>query len=71
MLEIGREFAAVGQNDTAKKALEYALSTRAAQQSQKHQRRVPEFLLQVGKVLTEFERQKDQNNTGYAQQAHQ
>lgn len=31
MLDIGREFAAVGQNETAKKALEYALTTRASQ----------------------------------------
>ena len=30
MLDIGREFAAVGQNETAKKALEYALTTRAS-----------------------------------------
>ena len=30
-----------------------------------------EFLLQISKVMTECERQKDQNNTNYAEQADQ
>ena len=28
-----------------------------------------EFLLQVGKILTELRKQEEQNNTGYAEQA--
>lgn len=69
MLDVSEAFASLKQNETARKALEYALSTRASQQSQKNQRKVQEFLLQVSKVLTEFEKQKDQNNAGYAEQA--
>mmetsp|Transcript_22914 Transcript_22914/g.35248 ORF Transcript_22914/g.35248 Transcript_22914/m.35248 type:complete len:129 (+) Transcript_22914:2624-3010(+) len=45
MLDIGEAFTAVGENNTAKKALEYALSTMASHHSQKHQRKVQEFLL--------------------------
>jgi hypothetical protein len=51
MLDIGREFTAVGHNETAKKALEYALTTRASHQGAKHARKVQEFLLQNTKVI--------------------
>ena len=70
LLDIGHAFVAVGHEETAKKALEYALTNRAAHHHQRnHLRKVQEFLLQISKVMTECEKQKDQNNTNYAQQA--
>ena len=52
ILDISESFAAEGRHETARKSLEYALSTRANNQSQKNQRFVRDFLLQVGKVFT-------------------
>jgi len=56
LLDIGEAFAELDQNSTAKKALEYALVQRAKHQGQKQQRKVQEYLLQVGKVMTEYEK---------------
>lgn len=56
LLDIGQAFAEQEQNLTAKKALEYALVQRAKHQGQKQQRKVQEYLLQVGKVMTEYEK---------------
>lgn len=57
LLDIGQAFVAVGQDETAKKALEYALTNRAAHQQQRnHLRKVQEFLLQISKVMAECER---------------
>jgi hypothetical protein len=55
------------QHVTARKALEYAMTTRANSQSQRNLKKVQEFLLQVGKILTELRKQEEQNNTGYAE----
>ena len=68
--DISEAFVKSGQHKTARKALEYALITRANMSgSQKVMKKVPEFLLQIGKVYTELEKQKVLNNTGYAEQA--
>ena len=65
--EISDAFVACGQDKTARKALEYALLTRANKSGQQKQmKKVPEFLMQVGKVDTELEKQKLLNNTDYA-----
>ena len=43
--------------------------TRATYENAKKKQKVQEFLLQISKIHSEFERQKDQNNDGYKQQA--
>ena len=45
MLEIATAFGELGQDNTAKKTIEYALTFRAAKQTAKHQRKMQEFLL--------------------------
>ena len=56
MLDIGNAFYDIGQPQTALKALEYSVLNRATRQSQKNQRKVQEFLLQISKVMNENER---------------
>lgn len=69
LLDISHSFADAGQNETAKKALQYALVMRASKENARNQKKVQEFFLQVNKVLTEYAKQKEQNNAGYAEQA--
>lgn len=45
MFDIAQAFSDVGEDETAKKALEYAIVFRANTQSAKNQRKVQEFLL--------------------------
>jgi uncharacterized membrane protein len=71
MLDIARAFTSVGEHDTAKKALEYAVVFRANTQSSKNQRKIQEFLLQVQKVLDVNQNQKDKNDHEYADLASQ
>lgn len=65
--DISKAFVQNGQTSTARKTLEYGLQTRAQRSnSMKQIKKVPEFLLQVAKVLTELEKQKELNNASYA-----
>ena len=69
MYEVSLGFAKHGWFETARKTLEYTLLTRATYESAKKKQKVQEFLLEVSKIHAEFERQKDQNNEEYSQQA--
>jgi tetratricopeptide (TPR) repeat protein len=71
MYDVSHGFAKLGSEwtETARKTLEYTLLTRATYDNAKRKQKVQEFLLQVSKIHAEFERQKDQNNEGYKQQA--
>jgi len=69
MYDVSLGFAQNGRFETARKSLEYTLLTRASHENAKKKSKVQEFLLQISKIQSEFERQKDQNNDSYRQQA--